>query len=599
MNNLLKIYPWTVACCLVPIFVISSFAQKNQQQASLCSREGALELVQQQITLSKTIDSDVKRIAVLIRAADLLWPHQNEKARAAFDEAFEIAKRDYKAKGDQLQREGVGLVSTPPDQRYVVINAIAKRDLAWARWLTEQTLKELPENAQETASDSHERAAERLLSIASGFAPTDPATALAFAGRSLRYPATLYLPLFLYKLSETNRAAADQFYREALAAYANAAMQRFLYLSSYPFGNEREAGETPGYTIYKIPEGFTPNVQLQRLFVETLLRRVQQFIEHPTESAPGVRVPEIGQMWIALTHLYKQIQNSLPDLVPAVEAAKASWSVRMENIRQRRMAEIVSQRHPPGRSFDEEVEQAEKSADPVRRDILLVMAVLGPAVAREDLDKVLAVVDKISDGPIRGQVQDWLHFNRAQSTLKEKRLDEARRLAKKVGELDQRSYLYSQIAEESFKQQLDPTQAREMLEEIVYAASKAPTVTSARALLAAAYLYTKVDVNRAIAVLSETVKTINQIERPDFSSQFVGRRIEGKEFGSYAMFQTPGFSPENAFREIGKADFDGALYQASQFADKPLRALVTLALVESCLRPATVAPPKTTKKNKG
>lgn len=81
--------------------------------------------------------------------------------------------------------------------------------------------------------------------------------------------------------------------------------------------------------------------------------------------------------------------------------------------------------------------------------------------------------------------------------------------------------------------------------------------------------------------------------------EFVGRRIEGKKFGSYAMFQTPGFTPENAFREIGKSDFDGALYQASQFADKPLRALVTLALIEPCVRPDNITPSKTTKKTKG
>lgn len=130
MKNLLRIYPWTVAYCLVPIFVISSFAQKKLQPVpSLCSRQEALELVQQQIALSKTIDNDVKRIAVLTRAADLLWPHHNEKARAAFDEAFELAKRDYKKRGDDQISERVGLVSRPPDQRYVVINAIAKRDL--------------------------------------------------------------------------------------------------------------------------------------------------------------------------------------------------------------------------------------------------------------------------------------------------------------------------------------------------------------------------------------------------------------------------------------------------------------------------------------
>ena len=53
-------------------------------------------------------------------------------------------------------------------------------------------------------------------------------------------------------------SSADQFYVEALNAYGAAPMDQFLYLSSYPFGNTRDAGEMPGYTFYTIPEGFAP-----------------------------------------------------------------------------------------------------------------------------------------------------------------------------------------------------------------------------------------------------------------------------------------------------------------------------------------------------
>jgi len=68
--------------------------------------------------------------------------------------------------------------------------------------------------------------------------------------------------------------------------------------------------------------------------------------------------------------------------------------------------------------------------------------------------------------------------------------------------LDQRAYLYSQIAEESLKTIDDQTQARELLEEVIAAAAQAPnTIVTARTLLAAAFLYTKVDMNRAVSVM--------------------------------------------------------------------------------------------------
>ena len=76
-----------------------------------------------------------------------------------------------------------------------------------------------------------------------------------------------------------------------------------------------------------------------------------------------------------------------------------------------------------------------------------------------------------------------------------------------------------------------------------------------------AYLYAKIDVNRGIEELGNAVKTINALESPDFSQDFVLMKIEGKTFGSFASFSTPGFNPENAFREIGKLDFDAASFR--------------------------------------
>ncbi len=241
------------------------------------------------------------------------------------------------------------------------------------------------------------------------------------------------------------------------------------------------------------------------------------------------------------------------------------------------------------------MEAAEKNPDVERRDQQLVFAIIGVESALESLDRVLAVVDKISDPGVRQPLLNWLYFDRSQRAIKDKKLDEARKLAAKVEELDQRAHLYLRIAEESLKQNPDQTQAQEMLEEVVAAAAKAPvTMVRVRVQLGVAHLYTKLDMNRAIALMGEAVKSINQIEQADFSVQYVTRRIEGKQFSSYANFNTPGFSPETAFQEIGKLDFDGMLSQASNLTNKPLRAKTTLSLVKPCLQ--TPPPPAKAKK---
>lgn len=580
-------------------------AQKKVETAaasSLCNQESALEIIKQQMDATKTFDDRVQRIAVLITTAELLWPYQKEKARASFTEAFDLGAQEFKEKGDEIRREGTGLITQKPDQRYTVINAIAKRDPIWARKLIEQMLTESASEAKEEAAQSAQhdaRTAEKLLGVAISLVTTDQTAALNFAQSSLRYPATFYLPMFLYKLAEINRPAADQLYQDALKVYAGAPMDRFLFLSAYAFGSERDAGETAGSTMYRLPEAFAPSPTLQRLFVQILLQRAQQFVDNPVESVPRGRLSEPGQIWLALTSFEKQIAVSLPDLAPAVEQAKSTAYAQLPQSLQHRVGGRIAAINAPRRSFDEQVEAAEKNPDVERRNQQLIFA-LTYGSASESLDRVLAVVDKISDPGVRQPLLNWLYFDRSQRAVKDKKLDEARKLAAKVEELDQRAHLYLGIAEESLKQNPDQTQAQEMLEEIVAAAAKAPpTVVRARVQLGVAHLYTKLDMNRAITLMGEAVKSINQIEKPDFSVTYVTRRIEGKTFSSYASFNTPGFSPETAFQELGKLDFDGMLNQASNFTDKALRARTTLALIKPCLQAPPPTPAKSKTKPKG
>src|SRR5260221_514779 len=101
-------------------------------------------------------------------------------------------------------------------------------------------------------------------------------------------------------------------------------MERFLYLSSYPFCSDHEVGEMPGYTIYAVPKSFVPNPALQRLFVQTLLGRAQQIIESANVTTVDGRFSDADQIWLAFTRLESQVERSLPDLIESLRQAKAS-----------------------------------------------------------------------------------------------------------------------------------------------------------------------------------------------------------------------------------------------------------------------------------
>jgi len=564
--------------------------------ASTCSRDAALEIIQRQIDLSKTIDNDVKRITVILRAADLAWLPDQTKARATFAEAFEVATRNFKEKGDKDTNEG-RLRVQGIDYRYRVITAIAKRDSAWARKLLKQILdEEAQEAADSAAKDSSQinRTSEKILSLATSLVSSDQAAALALARNSLAYPAGIQLPFFLFKLSEVNRTAADQFYAEALNAYGRAPMDQFLYLSSYPFAQRREIGEMPIYTFYPVPTALAPNPSLQRAFVLTLLGRARELIQNPASGARGTRFSDAGQIFLALSRLESLTATSLPDLSGALAEAKGSVASLLSQPEQQKAGDTLTD--PPRKTFDEKIEAADKLANAERREAGIALAILD-AAETESLEKLEAAGAKLDDLKLRSQVMSLAYFYRAQKAIKDKNIEESRRLAAKVEEPDQRAYLYAQITTESLKQKKNDAEVREMLEEVLQAVAKAPdSEVKARAMLVAVHLYSTIDPNRAVSLLGDVIKTINHIESIDLTGDRINKKVEGKAFGTYGTLQTPGFSPEIVFREMGKLDFDGTLYVASNLADKSLRALTTLALADQCMKDLPPPPkPKQTK----
>ncbi|HSQ23938.1 MAG TPA: hypothetical protein VLN44_06000, partial [Pyrinomonadaceae bacterium] len=422
--------------CLAASFSCGIIAAQEKSppppRSSLCNRESALTIIEQQIDFTKTFADDVARITVLLRSADLIWPFEEKRARTVYADALDLATRNHNEKGDELTPEGKILIREA-DPRYTVIGAIAKHDSAWAGRLTEQLLKAEQQAAEDKVTRDAQAdvtTAERLLTLASSLISSNESIAVSFARETFRYPATSDLSAFLYRFAVRDKSAADEFYREALAAYANAPIERLLYLSSYPFGNDREAGEMPGYMTYNVPEGFVPNPNLQRSFVQAILRRAQNFVENPYHISGGTRVSDPEEMWLALTRLQAQIQKLLPDLAAAVESAIDNLAAKLSPNQHKELRRKIDDDSPPKKTFDEQVEAALRNPNVDRRDEQLTLAILHQS-NDEALDHVLDALDKIADSSLRQPLLNWIYFDRAQRAIKDQKLDEARKFAAK------------------------------------------------------------------------------------------------------------------------------------------------------------------------
>jgi tetratricopeptide (TPR) repeat protein len=587
---------------LVLFAVSSSVAQTTRQstiKSELCTEESAVHLINEQIATAKTLDDPVQRITLMLRGADLLWLYQAEKARATFADAFELAKQTYDPQGDAPKRAGVGLLVDTPDQRYVVIRAIAKRDARWARKLTDELLTEAraTRNDSPVASEAANglRTSQKLLETAMSLLPQDTRTALGFADASLRFPADYYLTAFLYRLAEADQNAADEFYRRALVVYAEKPLREFLYLAAYPFALDTTS-YTPATGGYRVPATFRADVSLQTLFARTLSARAQRALASGVDEQDNYNgLSGVGHITEVIPVVEPLIRKQSPELAAELVQTRGQLLNTLSPNLQAELSrpEKTSSDEVP-QTFAERIEAIEKNPNADRRDELLVTLVLN-AGPTEPVDNVTGAASKITDTTVRSQVLDWFYFNRAQSALKEKNFDDASSLASRVQELDQRAYLYSDIAKTLARQPQTQVAARALLEQIVTTAEKAPnTLVTARAFLAAANLYLKFDADRAVSVLTQAIKSINQLKDPDFGQQWFFRKIEGRNFARYAAFKTASFDPESAFREFASINIESAFAQSSAIADKALRGHIALALADFCLaRPKAM--PKPTK----
>ncbi len=579
--------------------VTPAFAQSKPAgvaKSPLCTRDNALEMIKQQIDLTKSFNDATRRITVLLRAADLLWPFQQDKARAVFTEAFELAI-DKEKENEQKGPRSLALRLQVPDQRYVVIRAVAKREPAWAKELTRQMLK--PANESDNSRNTFENllTAERLLDSAIKLIPADIKAALDLANASLNYPAGFMLTHFLYRLAEINQQAADQLYAQALAVYGDKPLREFLYLQAYPFAWHNTLN-TPSVPNYAVPANFVTNQSLQRRFVQVALRRAQQVLESPLDEVDSYRssssnlLPASVHLLQGLILLEPPVSRSLPDLLPPLTQAREKILVSLSVEHQKLLLQ-------PGReisikleqAFDEKIEAALKVPDLDERDGVIATAVFGSE--KESLANVIQAIDKISDSTLRAHLLEWLYFHRVLSALKEKQFEQAETLAAKVEGHEQRAFLFTEIARELLTRSDSPTKAQELLDVAITEAKKAGvTIFAARSLLTASQLYAKIDLSRSISILQDAVNCINRIDAPDFAGDDQAlektpeRRGRGGQYGGEYLlrFYMPGLDPESAFREMAKIDFDTSLSQSSALTDKFQRAMSTLALADVCLQ---------------
>lgn len=578
---------------LLSLFILTSInlsAQNNQNRNEACNPTFARALVEQQVSESKMVEETDKRINILLRSADFLWKHDEPTARKFFKEAFETADTRFKEKGFETKKlnESKGNTATIrlPDYRTEVIAAIAKKDVEWAKRLSEQVLLAL-EKDLENRKGSDNREIHALLKIASENAAVNPALSLYLFRRVMRYPLDHHWYWTLYTLAKDNKTIADSLYLELLQNYQNETPRRLLFLSAYPFAGERIFGMDKYQYGGLVPSNLTPNRDFQARFLNAFFLRAASFANNPDEinrSAEEYRFPESAYILTALQDIEPIVTQNFPNLLERFSAAKAQANSLINEQLSRDIEKNKKAYSNSSSTFAEKMERIKKAdAEGTLRDYDIISLVFN-LDKEEYFAEAESWLIKIKDDAARKETENYFYFKRSQTAIKDKRFDEAKKYALAVEELEHRAILYFELANERLKTMNELSAVSDILSEVSATARKADdSVEKAQVLLGLASAYEKVNHQIALGEIGEAVKTINRLDNPDIFSVAVFRKIIGKDFGFYSVFNTPGYNLETAFTEISKNDFEIALAHARNLNDKYFRTLAVIAVVKNCV----------------
>lgn len=610
----------TAVLLLVSLAVQTSAAQAQKKSppenrspekprpAPACDTERALQLVSQQLVDSRALANGAKRSAVLARGAEMLWPYDQPRARAALAEAFDAASSHYRERGEVVERRAPrradatypGQPVVQPDPRMTVLHIIARLDHAWAEKLTARAAEEMRERALAGAQKERgeREAGARLAGMARSFASSDPALALSLAREALRFPSARFLGGFIYSLARTDRASADAFYVDALRAYADSDVASLLEISAYPFALNNNLGLRPGYnTVGPVPPDFKPSPELQRQFVAALLRASERSLKASVGQPPPADNPQqasdpelIYAALTALETLYGPTDKSFTALAEPLRQMAGGMLSGGGLRRATNNAESITRTPGEQESKSDRIEnvlaQADKMKEPDQHDRAIVMGLWG-YLGEEPVERLEAVAEKIKDEAVRAQFLDSIYFSQVQRALKAGRTDEAARAAEKVQSLEQRAVLAWELTAAEFKLTGAGVEARGVAESIYKSAQRAPeSEEKARALLGLAYVNTKLDPQRTTALLAEAVSAINRLPDYDPFRPNVMRSVEARTYYFYTFSPAPGFSLEAVLRELAQRDardMEAALEVAGALDDRHARALAVFASVSKCL----------------
>lgn len=544
---------------------LASLSDDQQQQFVLYRVHG---LVEKMFALQ---DIKAKTIGVA-KLADLLWQHDEPYARQLFEKALAFTD----AKGEPIDSKPLFSL------RRNVIVLIAKRDQNWARQLIESAASD------ESLNQGLNGRSDINIEIASSLVNDAPDTAAEFAARGLQKSVTPSLIWFLKKLRQTNQAAANQLFIQALNRFTLQSLvdiNEFALLGTYIFTSPKinnsdptslmitRVGDVGIVDITADQPGISP--ALVRAYLEAAIQILSRPVSDPRQQQISY---VLGKLLLPKAIKYA------PDLISLFGASTASLASAVpQNLTQETAYLNINKIKMDGP--EEKMSKAEKIPGAESRDIAYLDVAYNSWLKR-DFKTARAATAKITDHEASSKLTVLINFGEAIQLLngKPESVAGAETLANELPQGIERALLFLGIAQAAAKAGNIP-HAREAIGLSVKATQ---AVTDARRpflTLAAAGQLAGFDSVAAESLLTDGIKEFNaqdetSVANVEWRQQVaIGSLVE--RFPLEVKNVETGFG--QAFRRTITNNPDGGASKAESFTNEQLRARAFIELATASL----------------
>jgi len=506
------------------------------------------------------LHTPANRIHVECAIADLLWVHDEKRARTLFKTVSEemtalIGAIDF---GDQYAYQELSLIN---QQRQEIVQRIAQHDPELAlTFLRETRLQQAATNSQSNWYAQNETNME--LNLAAQIAARNPARALQLARASLSKGVSYGLVGLLSQLQQKDQKTAQTLYKEIVEQIKN-----------------EDLAQNPESTnvAWNLLGSFQPpqaNEDTYRDLMDTL-----------TNAALAIVPGNQSSNNLALS-VSNQLQSYLPQIekyAPARVGPLRQWSQSVEltldpNARMYREIGEISQ----SGNADDMVVLAQKYP-PALRDQIYQQAAW-KAFSNGDTNRARQIASEmISDPMQRRQMLDQFDNQAINNAASENKIAEVRQLLSKVNAVDRKIQTLIQLAGNLLNKG-DKKGALDVLNEArTLAASSPPNSSLMAAQLQLAGAYASLDLDQSFAIMRPLIAKANElIAAAAVLDGYENRYLKEGEW------MTPGSSNlsnllgnlDQTLANLGRLDFDRARSLADQLERPEVRMMAQLQIAQ-------------------